>query len=261
METRDIRNRIKAFILNAKDQFLPQISIDCVIFGYEHGNLQVLLVKFPGVESRKLPSGFIKSDEDLDDAALRNLQESTGISQIFLRQFHSFGKSSRFFPAFLEDLFKEYGVDKENAGWLFKRFVTIGYYALVDFHSVDPKPGLLEEKVEWFNVYDLPDLIMDHNQIIEDALSKLRIDLQNQPIGLNLLPDQFTMPELQTLYETILNRSVDRGNFRRKMLNSKTLLKLNQVRTGSKHRAPHLYQFDTGQLMQQKEEEILKMGF
>ena len=127
---------------------------------------------------------------------------------------------------------------------LFRRFVTIGYYALVEYSYVDPKPDRFSDFCSWRDVNDLPLLMMDHQQITEKALDMLQLHLNYHPIGYNLLPLKFTMPELQKLYETILNKELDRRNFQRKILSYGILRRLKEVKKGGAHKAPYLYSFD-----------------
>ena len=201
-------------------------------------------LNFPNLPQLFLPSGYIEHNEHIDEAAQRSLKDRTGVNNLFLRQFYTFGKPNRSFPKALSELFLQYEMALPQDTWLLKRYVSIGYYALVNAQEVQPSTGLLGSTSKWTNVYQLPALAMDHLDIIQHALDTLRNDLVHQPIGLNLLPSKFTMPDLQMLYESILNRKIDRGNFRRKMLTASILHKLDESKKGVKHRAPHYYMFN-----------------
>jgi len=122
--------------------------------------------------------------------------------------------------------------------WYNQRFISIGFYALVDFTKVIPKPDSFSDIADWKNINEIETLMLDHNLILQKALNTLRVQLNYQPIGYNLLPDQFTMPELQKLYETILDKKLDRRNFQRKMLSFNILNKLEIRKTGGAHKSP-----------------------
>ncbi|TXI70942.1 MAG: NUDIX hydrolase [Cyclobacteriaceae bacterium] len=211
--------------------YLPHLSVDCVIFGFHEGSLKVLLLKWKH-GPWCLPGGFIKHKESIDRSATRILKERTGLDDIFLKQFQAFGDPTR-----------EKG-KRHKQGWISKRFVTIGYYALVEYSKVFPQPDLLSSDCKWWDIDSVPNLIYDHKQIMNAALDALRLSLNDHPVGSNLLPSKFTMPELQRLYETILGQSLDRRNFQKRMLSLDILIKLNERKTGGAHKAPFLYRFD-----------------
>ncbi len=227
---------------------LPSVSIDLVVFGFHENHLKILLLKTLDKENWTLPGGFIKNDESLDLAANRLLSSRTGLDQVFLQQFHAFGDPDRTkLNRNIEFLKKQFSIDKhadEFIEWILKRFITIGFYALVEFTEVKPVPDAYTIECQWHDVHELPSLVSDHQSIIETALKTLRQQLNYQPIGLNLLPQKFTMPELQSLYETILGKNLDRRNFQRKMLSYKILERLPVKRTGGAYKAPYLYKFD-----------------
>jgi len=125
-----------------------------------------------------------------------------------------------------------------------QRFITIGYYALVEFSTVNPTHDHLSESCNWSDLHEVPNLMMDHSLILRTALDTLRLHISYQPIGYNLLPEKFTMPEIQRLYETILDRKLDRRNFQRRMIGFGILKKLKEVKKGVAHKAPFLYIFD-----------------
>lgn len=214
---------------------IPHISIDSVVFGFLNNQLNVLLLKIKEEENWILPGGYLKKDENIDDAAKRILYERSGADKIFLNNFCVFGDLKR-----SEEYFKDFPDDL----WHKQRFITIGYYALVDQTKVNPVPDNFTECCEWVSVNALPRLVMDHETIIQKALSTLREHISYKPIGYNLLQENFTLPELQGLYEAILGEKLNRGNFYRKMMRYDILIKLDQQRRGGAYKAPDLYKFD-----------------
>ncbi len=234
------------FIKKGGEIFHPGLSIDCVIFGFHGTQLKVLLLKMKHDDNWALPGGFILKNEHIDDAVNRICKERTGIDDIFLQQFKIFGDPRRSSGDRNIEFVKREGVvvdPKKN--WLLQRFLTIGYYALVEFSEVSPTADSLSVACEWWDLKkNMPALILDHAEILQEALQTLRLQLNHQPIGYNLLPQKFTMPELQKLYETILNKKLDRRNFQRRMLGYHILNRLKERRKGGAHKAPYLYSFD-----------------
>ncbi|MEQ8473812.1 MAG: NUDIX hydrolase [Marinoscillum sp.] len=227
------------------DKLHPGLSVDCVIFGFHENELKVLLLKLKRLNQWALPGGFVARDQDVDDEAVNVLKRRTGLENIFLHQFHLFGRVSRNEPGHADNMVAHQLIEPELRDWFDQRFVTAGYYALVEYRRVmEPTPDLTSEICEWKSLHDLPVMILDHQSIIRKAHEILKKELNHQPIGLNLLPDRFTMPELQALYETVLEKSLDRRNFRRKMLSYDILVQTNERRTGGAHKAPMLYHFD-----------------
>lgn len=230
-----------------EQDYIQQLSIDCVIFGYEAGELKVLV---PRMDFRgdfwALPGGYILQKESIDEAAYRILKFRTGISDIFLEQFWVFGNQSRSSQDFIDRLLalntdKLEHHDLRDYAWLSRRFVSIGYYALVDMHQVKPQISELDASIEWMNVRELPPLIMDHNAIVAKALETLRTILDQKLIGFNLLPETFTMKEVQQLYEAIFDKPLARNNFQKKMLDLQVLERLEKKFTGAANKAPYLY--------------------
>lgn len=238
------RKDIKHFILEGTEAYLPSLSLDCVIFGFHDNQLKVLLLKMKNASQWSLPGGFIFKSEDVDEAAKRVLKERTGLSEIFLHQFNVFGRPKRSDSNFHRQVLRKEGIELKDDHWLLRRFVTIGYYALVEYSVVNPKPDNFSEICTWREVDDLPELMMDHRNIVEKALQTVRQNLNSHPIGYNLLPAKFTMPQLQKLYETILGKKLDRRNFQRKILSYGILKRLKEVKKGGAHKAPYLYNFD-----------------
>ncbi len=227
----------KQFLQKADELYLPQLSIDCVIFGFHEDQLKVLLLEWKDGNSWCLPGGFILKDEHIQNSAERILKDRTGLRNIYLKQFYTFGDPGRargrhaMKPARMSD-------------WLMKRFVTIGYFSLVEFSKVVPVPDEFSKQCVWCDIKKVPNLILDHNEILEKALQSLRLDLNDYPVGKDLLPEKFTMPELQRLYETILGKTLDRRNFQKKVLALGILERLKERKQGGAHKAPFLYRFD-----------------
>jgi 8-oxo-dGTP diphosphatase len=238
------KKSIKDFIMEGTEAYLPSLSLDCVIFGFHENQLKVLLLKMKNAKEWCLPGGFILKNEDINEAVERVLKERTGLSEIFLQQFNVFGKPKRSDSNFHRNILRKDGIELQNDHWLFRRFVTIGYYALVEYSYVNPRPDSFSDYCTWRDIDDLPKLMMDHRQILDKALQTLRSHLNDHPIGYNLLPEKFTMPQLQRLYETILHKKLDRRNFQRKILSYGIMKRLKEVKTGGAHKAPYLYSFD-----------------
>jgi len=209
----------KNFLQKGHHVFLRNLSVDCVIFGFHENQLKVLLLKW-NQGPWCLPGGFVKKNESLQDSAVRTLRERTALKNIFLQQFHAFGNPKREKGKALNKMLKE--------TWLQDRFVTIGYYALVEYSKVKPRPDLFSDECKWWRIES----------------------------GYNLLPEKFTMPELQKLYETILAKPIDRRNFQKKILSLKILEKLKERKTGGAHKAPFLYRFNVA-----KYKKVLKEGW
>lgn len=231
----DFKKKLEEISEHYSDIYLPNLSIDCVVFGFHDNMLKVLVVKILDKEIWALPGGYILKTEDLNDAADRILKERTGAENIYLQQFRVFGTPNRS-EGFFEDF--------SNNLWHKQRFISVGFYALVDFTQVNLMVDEFSVDCEWKSIDDLPELMMDHNFIFDKALSTLRKQLIYKPIGYNLLPEKFTMPELQKLYEIILSKKLNRGNFYRKMLRYNILNKLDETRKGGAHKSPDLYSFN-----------------
>lgn len=230
-------------IMNLIDQSIPQLSIDCVIFGFHENELKVLLSKYPNLDLWGLQGGYVLQSEDIDAAAQRILEERTGLEDIFLKQFYTFGKADRPTYDVLKKAFEELSIDIEDMPFFRQRFVSIGYYSLVDFVKVTPQLGLFTECSEWFDIQNLPTLAFDHADMVEKALEMMRHSLDYHLVGFNLLPDTFTMKQLQLLYETILGEKLRRNNFQEKILNMNILERLEKQFTGKAHKAPYLYRY------------------
>ena len=224
-----------------EDNYIKQLSIDCVIFGYKENELKVLVPKINFVEDvYTLPGGFIMQNESIEQAALRILNERTGIDNIYLEQYRTFGNVGRTNVDVLNALGEinkqiidnnQIIINIANTEWFSKRFVSIGYYALVDINKVSLQTGEIDESVGWYNVKDLPKMIMDHNEMVSYALEALRQNIDRKLIGFNLLPDTFTMKEVQELYEAIFDKLFARNNFQKKILDLNVLERLEKKYT------------------------------
>lgn len=225
-------------------EYLQHISLDCVVFGFHSNQLKVLLLHMKNTGTWALPGGFVCQDESIEVAANRVLKERTGLDEIFLHQFNVFSDPlrSKHNPAVPDMILA--GKTYPEKSWFDQRFISIGFYALVEFSQVQPQPDSFSDICEWINLDQIGSLMLDHNEILLKALETLRMQLTFQPIGYNLLPEKFTLSELRKLYETILGKELDRRNFQRKILAYDILIRLEEVRQGVAHKAPVLYKFN-----------------
>ncbi|CAH0997816.1 hypothetical protein EMA8858_03950 [Emticicia aquatica] len=229
------------------ENYISNLSIDCVIFGYEEKELKVLISKSRfGTGIWNLPGGYIKKNEGIDNAASRILKERTSLENIYLEQFRVFGDENRivdskFRNLLMVELSRKYNVT--DAEWITSRFISIGFYALVEISKVTPQIGELDDYLEWRNIKDIPEMIHDHNEILNYALETLRQNLDQKLIGFNLLPETFTMREVQELYEAIYDKQFAMNNFQKKILELKVLERLEKKFTGAQNKAPYLYRF------------------
>lgn len=214
----------------------PSVTTDCVIFGFDGNQLQVLLIE-RGIEPYKgrwaFPGGFLNMDESAEEGALRELQEETGLTGAYIEQFHTFTDPNR---------------DPRE------RVITIAYYALVRIQEV--KGGDDAAKAQWFALDEVPQLAFDHDLILRRALKRLRERIHFEPIGFELLPEKFTMKELQSLYEAILEVKFDRRNFAKKMLHFDLLNQLDETVWPTAKREANLFSFN-----KENYEEFKKKGF
>ena len=238
-------------------QLVPGQSVDCVIIGFEEQELKILILKWKAKgDLWALPGGFVFKKENLDKAAIRVLKERTGIKLPFLEQFKTFGDLERRDGDVLVKNMEFLGVTGKVADWFKQRFITTGYLSLVDIQKSDPQPDFSSEKIKWASLDELPHLIFDHNDIVKTAIEFIRNQINYLPIGITLLPEKFTMKELQGLYESILQKKLDRGNFQRKMLKLGIFNRHEKQLEGGAHKAPYLYSFD-----KEKYQKLLEQGF
>ncbi len=227
-----------------EENYLPHVSIDCVIFGLTDNSLNALLLKVTGTESWVLPGGYVEKDESIEDAALHVLKSRTGLTDIYLKQFMTTGNSERSFPDDVRRICESLGIEWTEGHWANKRFISICYYALIDVNKFKPTGGELEQEYQWVDIHNLPQMLMDHDNILRKGYEALKENLGNHPIGINLLPDKFTMPELQKMYEIILDKTLERSHFQKKMLRFDIFRRLEERREGVPHKRPFLYRFD-----------------
>ena len=234
-------DQLRAYYERVTEECVSGLSLDCVIFGFHDTRLKVLLLRWKNTDEWSLPGGFIYKTESVDTAAGRVLGERTGLDQLFLQQFHLFGDAVRYDT---DDTWRRLKMPmKHGVNWP-DRTISMGYYALVDYTQVTPTADFMSDECCWWDVSELPSLVYDHRHIIDVALKTLRLQLNWQPIGLNLMPEKFTIPELQRLYEAVLGRALDARNFHKKITGLSVLARLDERRTGGAHKSPYLYQFD-----------------
>jgi 8-oxo-dGTP diphosphatase len=232
-------------LLDDISSFMPGVSIDCVVIGFDLTELQILLLKLHGHDLWMLPGGFIYLREDMDQAATRILEQRTGIRLPYLIQFHTFGDVNRREKAKVPILpHPENSKHETIRSFLEQRFISTGYLSLVDMQSCAPTADVLSDECAWTPVNRLPQLGYDHREIVDKALEQLRNRINYMPVGMSLLPEKFTMKEFQTLYEKVLQRPLDRGNFQKKMLKLGFLDRQEKQRSGGAHKAPYLYTFN-----------------
>ncbi|CAL67110.1 NUDIX hydrolase [Christiangramia forsetii] len=213
------------------------VATDCIIFGFHEGKLKLLVFK-RRVEPLKgewsLIGSFVRLDEDLDVAGQRVLSEITGLENVFMQQLKSYGKKDR------------------DPGY---RCISVAQYALIRIDEYDEK--LVEEHgAHWYEIDLLPTLILDHNEMVQDALLQLKQNARYKPIGFELLPEKFTIPQLQNLYETIYQRELDARNFRKKVLSLNVLEKLEEKDKTTSKRGAFLYKFNY-----KNYQKLLKSGY
>lgn len=213
-----------------KEDFYKQpdkmyVATDCIIFGFDSGKIKLLVFKRrvePVQDQWSLIGSFVKFDEDVTQAAKRVLQEITGLNNVFMEELKSYGAADR------------------DPGY---RCISIGQYALIRINDYDRE--LVEKHgAHWFDIDELPSLVLDHDQMVKDALERLKQKARYQPIGFELLPEKFTIPQLQQLYEAIYRRQLDSRNFRKKVLSHNVLIKLDEKDKSTSRRGAFLYKFD-----------------
>ncbi|HKG91166.1 MAG TPA: NUDIX domain-containing protein [Gemmatimonadaceae bacterium] len=205
----------------------PALTVDCVVFGFDGGDLKVLLIRrdlAPFKGRWALPGGFVAEHEAIDDAARRELEEETGLTDVFLEQLYTFGDPGR-----------------DPRG----HTVSVAHYALVKLADHAAQAASDAADAEWFPAADPPPLAFDHARILDAALERLRGKVRYQPIGFELLPKKFTLSALQRLYEAALGHPLDKRNFRKKILGMGLLEELDETERGVAHRAARLYRFDS----------------
>lgn len=201
------------------------VALDCIIFGFDRSGLKLLLIKRdfePDKGKWSLMGGFLNRDESLDNAADRILHKLTGLKNVYLEQLYGFGE-----------------VDRDPV----ERTISIAYYALINIRSHD-KELMDKYSARWFPIDDLPNLIFDHNEMVKAAKSRLKYRASHEPVGFELLPEKFTMPELQILYEGIYETELDKRNFRRRILSMDILTKTNEKQKKYSKKGAYFYKFN-----------------
>jgi 8-oxo-dGTP diphosphatase len=214
------------------------LTVDCVVFGFDIGELKVLLIERALEPFRgrwALPGGFVRVHETLDEAARRELEEEAGLKDVFLEQLYSFGAVNR---------------DPRE------RVVSVAYYALVKLAAHETKAATDATEARWFPISNTPKLVFDHAHILATAQARLKAKVRYQPIGFELLPPKFTLSQLQHLYEAVLGTGLDKRNFRKKVLSFKLLVPLRETQMTGRHRPAQLFRFDAV-----KYEKLKKRGF
>lgn len=213
------------------------VATDCIIFGFDKGNLKLLIFKRrvePLVGTWSLIGSFVKLKEDVAEAAQRVLKEITGLENVFMEELKTYGAADRD-PGF--------------------RCISIAQYALIRINDYDRE--LVEKHgAHWYDINELPDLVLDHNQMVQDALARLRRKARYKPLGFELLPEKFTIPQLQQLYEAIYQKALDPRNFRKKVLSLNVLEKLDEKDKTTSRRGAFLYKFNY-----ENYQKLLKDGF
>lgn len=223
--------------------FIPNLSFDCVIFGFNGKLLKILILEYQNTGLYALPGGFVETNQSLDDAVKQGVKDRTGLDNVFLDQFYIFGEVDRADPTYMKRLLVANNDDTEENSWMLERFLTVGYYALINYEEVTPEPDYYSDSIGWYSVDELPQLMMDHNKIVEKALQVLRNNLSEKLIGMNLLPQKFTMKQLQMVFEAVLDQKLRRTTFQRKMLSLDILERHEKLFLGKAHKAPYLYSF------------------
>ena len=204
---------------------------------------RILLMEYHNTGFFALPGGFVLRKENLNDAVRRGLKERTGLDNIYLEQCYVFGDADRNTGKEMKKILKANGHVVNDDHWLLDRFISIAYYALINYENVVPKPDALSDSCTWYDIDDLPELIFGHNAIVEKALQTLRNNINQRLVGINLLPQKFTMKDLQQVYEAILGEKLRRTTFQRKMLGLNILKRHGKYFSGSANKAPYLYSF------------------
>jgi len=223
--------------------FLPHIAYDSVVFGFDGERLKILIMEYHNTRLFALPGGFVRLNESLDSAVRRGLAERTGLSDIYLEQFHTFGSLERYVPEVMRRILESNMPGFREDHWLLDRFISVGYYALIHYDHVVPRPDALSDSCQWYSIDELPPLMLDHAHMVSKALDTLRRNVDEKLPQADLLPERFTMKQLQKVYESILGTPMRRTSFQRRMLGNLWLERHEKQFNGGAHKAPFLYSF------------------
>lgn len=221
------------------EHYLPNISVDTVIIGYDEGKLKCLLLRIG--EKWMLPGGYVGRSESVEDAANRVLQERTHLIDAHLKFLSVAGRGDRTFDDDWKALFSQLNVPYDATSWVTDRFVSLVYYSLVHLPSVNPQAGEMDAEVAWFAMDELPAMWMDHASIVAKTRESLRKDVKLDQIAHHLLAPEFTMPNLHEVHQHILGAEIDRSRFQKKMLSLELFERLHKDQVKTPGRNPYLY--------------------
>ena len=230
---------VEELIENGHRHFLPNLSIDVVIIGYSRNTLQCLLLKIG--EKWVLPGGYVRHDESVEEASANILKTRTGLEDTYLKFLAVFGDKDRRFQEVSKQFLGKLGIAWSEDYWFNHRFVSLAYYSLVNIEDTHPSIGAFDEAFAWFDVDDLPEMWMDHREIVVTARQQLARDIRQEYSTHNLLPAVFTMPELHQLHQTILGENIDRSRFQKTMLASDLFERLPRLQKSAPGRNPYQY--------------------
>ena len=220
----ETKNSVVQKTYKSKDPIL--LAVDCIIFGFDNEGLKLLIFKRelePLAGQWSLIGNFVNADEDVEEAAYKVLKETTGLDSLYVEQLHAFGS-----------------IDRDNGA----RVVSIAYWSLIKLKPEDKNFDVADHEARWVDINEVPELILDHNEMVNLAMGRLRERARFRPIGFELLPDKFTLPQLLNLYESIYQTQFDDRNFRRKILKTDLLIKLDEKDKSTSKRGALLYKFD-----------------
>lgn len=231
-------NKIHRFNVDIYNKYTPYlVAVDCIIFGFIEGELKLLIIKRsfdPGKGSWSLMGGFVGPEESMDEAGYRVLYELTGLKDLYMTQLYTHGEINR------------------DPG---ARVISTSYYSLIKIQDIDPDHEMISN-ARWCPINELPELIFDHSKMVQMALESLRDEAHRKPIGFELLPPKFTIPQLQSLYEAIYQQKFDKRNFRKSILKMNLLDQLDEKDKENSKKGAFYYRF-----IEEKYKELLRNGF
>ena len=221
------------------------VSVDCVVFGWSGEDLNVLLIDQKRIEINDntparvaLPGDLVLENEGLDDAANRILKELTNLEGIFLNQFHTFGNPDRVKGLKDQEWLRSFRENPEA------HVITVAYFALVRMDGFSPEANSFASKTQWLKLKDIPELVFDHNEIVNCALGHLKGEIEQKHIGFELLPKKFTLSQIQNLHEAILEQKLDKRNFRKSIKKLESIVPLNEKQVGVTHKPGQLFKYE-----------------